>query len=218
MCCNILTVWSGEFNRSCCPGVGAINLFSIGSKPGTVKSITLSTSSSPSTRSSLSAAIITSRVSSSLSATPLIPANPQATSSDGIVLPTSSSVPSPSKSKGSTIAMAVGISVGALVLIIASYLIYRRLQRRNIRNAKQDQLVEESIESEEDHGPRELTGHPEHELPSSGQQDHELSSSEQQINEMPPSGQPGHEMPSSEQHDPEKMPAKPRYSRQELVG
>lgn len=221
MCCNILDTWTGEFNRSCCPGVGAINLFSIGSKPGTVKLTTLSTSSPSSTRSSRSENITSLNSLPSSSAALFQTAQPTTTSSDQTALPASTSAPTHSRSKGSTIAMAVGISVGALVLIIATYLIYRRLQRRNKKNPIQDHSVEEEeevTELEEDCYAKELNGHQEHELPSSGHQDHELSSSDPQVNEMPSSGHQGHELPSYEQHNSEKRPAKSRYSRQELAG
>lgn len=211
MCCNIQDTWNGDFNRSCCPGVGAINLFSIGSKPGTVKLIPLSTSSPPPTRSSRSDAITSSILSLSSSTTLFLTAKPTAASSDELASPISSPAPSHFKSKGSTVAMAVGISVGALVLFIVSYLIYRCLQKRNKRNFKQDRLVEEEEkevpELEEVHHPKELDGHREHELPS-GQQDHELPSSERQINEMP----------SSELLICGKTLAKSRFLRQELPG
>lgn len=153
MCCDIAVA---ERNGSCCPGNGAINLFTMGSKLGTATSIVLSSSTSfsisatslsnidsPFSSSSLSSSLKSSSAASS-------PASNQLTRSGRTI----------------TIAVAVSTSIGVVVLIIAGYLIYQHRQRKR-RIIEQNHIVEQRQNDMEPYDPKELSGQQEHELPAS---------------------------------------------------
>lgn len=171
MCCDIAEVNLDYRNRSCCSGANAINLFIMGSRLGTATSITLSSSSLPSKPSSPAFSLSSS---TSLSTTQLSSiTNPASSSSLGPLrsspnpsLETSSPSPSleissssvaqnHSATGGSTIAIAVSTSIGAMILIVAGFfLLYRR--RRGSRESENNRLVAEMSESKD--RPQEISG------------------------------------------------------------
>lgn len=190
MCCEIGRTLSASYNGSCCPGRNAFNLFSIGSELGSARSITLSSSSSPRTSSSPSPQISLSNGiiyvdGSSFSALLVTTASSttqstSSSSSPGLSLSSSSSPssktnPATTLASGhsgtnngsSTVGVAVGTSIGAVVLVIASILLYRRWLRRRKVVEPRNQVLVENFESERVDDPQEMSGLQEHELPAS---------------------------------------------------
>lgn len=198
MCCDVAST-SSRFNRSCCPGINAVNLFSIGSELGTAKSITLSSSpsfetsfspsfqssSAPLPRLSLSNDVIyvdgssfsalsppTARSSTEFTSTNLSQSPGPNTKSSFESTSTIEAARNHIKVNGSTIAIAVSTSIGAVVLIVVSILVYRRFGKKRQKSSRSpiedpDNQVIGSIEAEQVYDPQELLGHQDHELPAS---------------------------------------------------
>lgn len=123
MCCDITLNDGSQHNQSCCSGINAINLFTMGSRIGTATSITLSLSATT------TLPLSSTRVSSDdLSATQFSTLSPASGSATGLPTPDNNT----SATHGRTIAIAVSVSVGAVVLIIAGFLVYQRRQRRKL--------------------------------------------------------------------------------------
>ncbi len=116
LCCDISEKNGDDLlphNRSCCPDVDPINLFTMNSRPDSATSITLpplSSTQTPRTQVSESS-------SSSASLSGSLPSSSPRSSSAA-----TTSVPNNPATDRRTIAIAVSTSVGAVVLIIAGYL------------------------------------------------------------------------------------------------
>lgn len=186
MCCDAGNSWDPQYNRSCCPGLNAINLFTIGSELGTASSITLSSSSRTETSSSSSSSRIPSpnsitiyidgsSVSAPLSTTALS-STVSTSSSFGLSPSYNSSFTSKtnsatrlasghSRTHGSIIAIVLGTLGSAVVLVITSIWIYRR-RGKNKRKPQRKQ-VEESSDPEIMCSTQEMSGQQAHELPTS---------------------------------------------------
>lgn len=136
MCCEISNREIGiNYNRSCCPGAGAINLFSLGTKLGSATLITLPLSLTQSRPiMSPTANAEDPELSSLLSSASRRATSPASSSSSASASPTLGFNPRPSvsesNSSAATIAIATSTSVGVVLLIFAGFLIYRYRQRR----------------------------------------------------------------------------------------
>lgn len=128
MCCDISPDDVSQNNRSCCFGNQAINQFSIGSRVGTVSLIPLSTSQPPSTTVSISSIPVASFSSSASHSTTSLSSTTAAS-----LVPLGLGSADHSKINGSTIGIAVGTSVGTVMLIIACFLTYQYRRRRRVK-------------------------------------------------------------------------------------
>lgn len=190
MCCDISkNGFDPKRNGSCCRGPNVYNLFSIGSKLGTTKSVTMSSSasletlSSPPPRislsngiiyvdgSSFSALVLTTAPSStdftSVSLSPNLSPSLSSSFSSKTKLATTLA-PNHSRTNSSTIGIAVGTSI-AVVLIIASIVIYRHLRRKGSKTPRNqvEEMDNQIVRLEETHHPQEMSGHRDHELSAS---------------------------------------------------
>ena len=174
MCCDISTNDDPEIlaqhNRSCCPGVDAINLFTMGSKLGTATSITLSSSASPSsTLTTLRSKTASTFASPSLSSIPnsSISFIPNSTLSSSLESSSTagSSISKQPTSAGRPIGIAVGTSAGAIALAIAGYLMYRRRKQRRRAIGRSPVVEPQQDYMTEIYDPKEMPGDQGHELP-----------------------------------------------------
>ena len=134
MCWNISSASSTEYKGSCCPGANLRNLYFIGSKLGTVTSITLSTSASLLSASFIQQARVWCFRDFSVSIVPNSSSNQAHPSVNSHSL-------IPRLRQDPTTAIATGTSLGGIVLILASFLIYFRIRRRKRREVKQSSNV-----------------------------------------------------------------------------
>lgn len=180
MCCDLAITFDARFNRSCCPGVNGINLFTIGSELDTATSITLSSSSAPDTssssspRTSSSNSIIHIDGSSVFALPPTTALSSTNSTSSSFSLSTGFSIETNSATtlesghsgiNGSTIAIASGTSIGAAVLVITSLWIYRRRGRSGRKTHRKQ--VEAISRLEMVDAPQEMSGKQDHELAAS---------------------------------------------------